>query len=189
MAAQVTARSMHPFFDATLKLKKVRRAGWVAKVGVTNAESVAYHTFSMCAISMLISDTVGADTEKTMRMVILHDLAESITGDIMPGDANSNYKIKKEVKAMKKILSKLPANLRSKYHAIWEEYLQGVTTEARLVHRIDKLEMALQAESYLKDGYEPVKLEQFFESAEATITTENDFVTLVFRSLRMKRRQ
>jgi putative hydrolase of HD superfamily len=33
---------------------------------------------------MVISDLVGLDTERAMKMTILHDLGESIIGDMMP---------------------------------------------------------------------------------------------------------
>jgi len=37
------------------------------------------------------------------------------------------------------------------------------------VHQIDKLEMALQAKIYKKDGHSQEKLESFFESAKIDI--------------------
>jgi len=43
-----------PFFESALKLKSVKRAGWVSKVKIENAESVADHSFSMCAMAMLL---------------------------------------------------------------------------------------------------------------------------------------
>ena len=44
------------FFQSVLQLKRVKRAGWISKVKVHNPESVADHTYSMCAISMVLSD-------------------------------------------------------------------------------------------------------------------------------------
>ncbi len=38
------------------------------------------------------------------------------------------------------------------------------------MHQIDKLEMALQAKIYEKDGYSKDKLDSFFESARIDIT-------------------
>ncbi len=38
------------------------------------------------------------------------------------------------------------------------------------MHQIDKLEMALQAKVYEKDGHSQEKLEAFFESAKTDIT-------------------
>jgi putative hydrolases of HD superfamily len=179
--------SLRPFFDSVLGLKKVARTGWVSKVGIKDAESVADHTFSMCAIAMVIGDASGLDTEKIMKMVILHDLAESTTGDHAPGEISSVRKKSLERDVMKRVLSKLPAMLRQEYDSLWKEYLDGSSDIARIVHRVDKLEMALQAESYLNDGHPPQHLRQFFESAQTAVGQERDLVSSVFRSLRIGR--
>ena len=85
-----------PFFDAVLALKIVKRAGWVAKAGIKDAESVADHTFSMCVIGMALSDIMSLDTKKVVRMVLLHDLAESMVGDSMPGQVSARKKMQQE---------------------------------------------------------------------------------------------
>ena len=64
------------FFQSVLLLKNVKRAGWVSKVRVNNPESVADHTYSMCAMCMVLSDMLRLDTQRVMKMVILHDLAD-----------------------------------------------------------------------------------------------------------------
>lgn len=75
---------------------------------------------------------------------------------------------------MKNILACLPAKVRSDYAKIWREYLQDKTKEARFVHRIDKLEMALQAARYARDGYSAELLTQFFESAHKAVDIDED---------------
>ncbi len=172
-----------PFFHSILQLKSVKRAGWVSKVQIENGESVADHTFSMCALAMLLSDILGLDTQKAMKMVILHDLAESIVGDYMPGVVNEKQKIAKEKKAMKSILAGLPKNIRSEYEKIWLEYLQNKTAVSKFVHRVDKLEMALQASRYEKQGHDSRLLEPFFKSARATIGDKGDIVSEILNSL------
>ncbi|HEX9678293.1 HD domain-containing protein [Nitrososphaera sp.] len=172
-----------PFFDAVLGLKTVNRAGWAAKAGIKNPESVADHTFSMCAIGMALSDIMGLGTERVLRMIVLHDLAESVVGDYMPGEVAARNKIRQEKKAMKKILLDLPAKVRTDYEKAWREYLQNKTKEARFVHRIDKLEMALQAARYRKDGRAGKSLKQFFESARKAVTTDDDLLTDILKSL------
>lgn len=175
---------LSPFFHSVLQLKLVKRAGWVSKVKIKDPESVADHTFSMCAMAMLLSDMLGLDTQRAMKMAILHDLSESTIGDYMPGDVTSRQKLTQEKKAMKSILSYLPKKTRSKYEKIWLEYLQNKTNVARFVHRIDKLEMALQANEYLKQGYAYKLLAPFFESAEKTIGDEGDIVSEILNSLK-----
>jgi putative hydrolase of HD superfamily len=173
-----------PFFHSILQLKSVKRAGWISKVKIKNAESVADHTFSMCALAMLLSDTLGLDTQRAMKMVILHDLAESIVGDYMPGDVTEKQKIALEKKAMKSILAGLPKNARTEYEKIWLEYLQNKTDVSRFVHRIDKLEMALQALQYEKQGYDSKLLAPFFASARSAVGDEGDIVSEILTSLK-----
>jgi putative hydrolases of HD superfamily len=162
------------FFRYPIRLKYVKRAGWISKIKVQNPESVADHTFSMCAISMVLSDILGLDTERVMKMVILHDLSESIIGDYMPDEISKKHKILKEKNAMNSILHCIPPNVRQDYKKIWNEYLQNKTDVAQLVHKVDKLEMLLQAKQYAKEGYSKELLAQFFVSAKGHANDDND---------------
>jgi putative hydrolases of HD superfamily len=173
-----------PFFHSILQLKSIKRAGWVSKVGIENGESVADHTFSMCALAMLLSDMLGLNTQKAMKMTILHDLAESLVGDYMPGDIAERQKIAKEKKAMRSILASLPKTARADYEKIWLEYLQDKTDVARFVHRVDKLEMALQAFQYERQGYDGKLLAPFFESAKSAVGDKGDIVSETLTSLK-----
>ena len=172
------------FFHSALELKSIKRAGWVSKVQVEDAESVADHTFSMATIAMLLSDMLGFDTQKVIKMVLMHDLAESIVGDYTPGDVNALQKLTKEKNAMKFILSGLPKEVREEYEEIWLEYLYNRTEIARFVHRIDKLEMALQANQYAKQGYADKLLAPFFDSAKTAVGEAGDIVSEILKSLR-----
>jgi putative hydrolases of HD superfamily len=173
------------FFHSVLQLKSVRRAGWVSKVKIKDAESVADHTFSMAIIGMLLSDLLGFDTHRVIKMVLIHDLAESIVGDYIPGDIPAKQKSAQERMTMKFILSRLPKRVREEYEEIWLEYLHNRTKTARFVHRIDKLEMALQADQYSKQGYADKLLAPFFESAKTAVGDDTcDLVSEILNSLR-----
>src|SRR5687768_11301683 len=106
-------KDLSPFFDAAIALKSVKRAGWVAKAGISDAESVADHSFSMCAIGMALADAMKLDAEKVIKMIVLHDLAESAVGDYMPGQVAIKEKVAAEERAMTKILACLPADVQS----------------------------------------------------------------------------
>jgi putative hydrolases of HD superfamily len=180
----VVADDLSLFFHSVLHLKSIRRAGWVSKVKVKDAESVADHTFSMATMAMLLSDMLGFDTHRVIKMVLMHDLAESIVGDYMPDDVTARQKLAKEKKAMKFILSGLPKCVREEYEEIWLEYLHNRTEIAKFVHRIDKLEMALQANQYAKQGYADKLLAPFFESAKTAVGDSGDIVNEILKSLR-----
>ena len=176
----VSAQDLDAFFQSALKLKSIKRGGWVSKVNVQAAESVADHVFATSAIAMLLSDMVGLDTARVMKMAVLHDLAESVVGDYMPGDISANEKMQQEKKAMDEILAGLPAAIRSDYSEIWAEYLDNKTDLAQFVHRIDKLEMAMQASAYAAQGYDKELLKPFFNTASSALGGSDDIVGQTF---------
>jgi putative hydrolase of HD superfamily len=136
-----------------LQLKNLKRTGWISKAKILKAESVADHSFSLTALSMVFSDLLGLDTEKVMKMCIIHDLAESIIGDYMPDELSIVEKKKKEDDAMEIVISSFPDKISLLYSKMWKEFSSNQTKEARLVKQLDKVEMFLQANQYLKNGY------------------------------------
>ncbi|MGB9167631.1 MAG: HD domain-containing protein [Nitrososphaeraceae archaeon] len=162
------------FIQSIFGLKKIKRTGWLAKGKILDGESIADHSYSLSALCMVFSDILGLDTGKVMKMCIIHDLAESIIGDIMPGEIPEKEKKMKETKAMKSILFSLPVSVRIDYIGIWKEFLLNGSQEAQLVHKVDKLEMLLQAREYLLQGYPIRYLEQFFKSIEKYCNQEDN---------------
>ena len=75
-----------------------------------------------------------------------------------------------ENKAFLKILENLPDLIKSKYLGIWNEYQENNSQESKMVHQLDRLEMALQAKTYENEGHPKEKLESFFESAKNEIS-------------------
>jgi putative hydrolase of HD superfamily len=158
------------FFKTAANLKKIPRQGWVDKLSLENPESVADHSYSMALIGMVISDLENYNSEKILKMILLHDLAESKIGDYTPKQLNKEKKNKLENSAFNEIVKNLPDLIKSQYLQIWKEYQENNSLESKIVHQIDKLEMALQAKIYEKDGYSQEKLDDFFESAKIDIT-------------------
>ncbi len=153
------------FSEIIGKLKRVRRAGWVSTAGVDNPESVADHSFRCAILAMCIGDMINIDSEKLIRMLLLHDVQEAYTGDF-------DRKVKRELgcrkvaseqrTAIEAILSSLPVSLRRRYLLLWEEFESQATPEAILAKDIDKIELMFQALEYERDGYDPEKLELFW---------------------------
>jgi putative hydrolases of HD superfamily len=170
------------FFRIVCNLKTIKRSGWIHKSNITSPESVADHSYSMCMMSMILAEIINLDSGHIMKMVIIHDLAESLVGDHMPDDISSEEKQLVEDKAMKKIISKLPNSLRKNYLNIWNEYNDNITVNAKFVHSMDKLEMVLQAKEYEFEGYPKELLQPFIKSATDYISNEKRF-DLVFEIL------
>lgn len=157
-------RRLANFFGFVLELKAIKRSGWISKVKVMNPESVADHAYSMSTMVMVFSDILGLNTERAMKMAILHDLAESIVGDYEPHEISRKEKKSRETEAIVRILNHLPLETRKEYRNIWKEYLKNKTVIAQLVHGVDKFEMAFQAKKYESQGYPSSILRQFLTS-------------------------
>jgi putative hydrolase of HD superfamily len=175
---KVIYSDLHEFFLYGLKLKSIKRAGWVSKVGVSDPESVADHSYSMCLVSMVLSDMLELETEKILKMAILHDLAESIIGDYLPNEIGRKPKRDLEKNAMELILQSIPRSIRLKYKKIWAEYVQNKTQAAIFVHMVDKLELALQAKQYERD-YPKAVLAQFLNTSRKTLKSKNIFPVML----------
>ncbi len=70
-------------------------------------------------------------------------------GDISLFSPRYPEKEKVEKRAIEEILGKFP-----EYKALWREYAEGVTPEAKVVKQADKLELLLQALRYEKQGHD-----------------------------------
>ena len=148
----------------------MRRAGWL-RIGVKDPESVADHSFRLALLVMAVGDQLGLDSGKLVKMALLDDLAESIVGDLVSERGNKTLidhdtKIKKERKAIKKILSSLKNG--NDYLKLWEETQEGVSREARLVKQVDKFEMAIQALEY-EGEVESRKLDEFWINVKKSL--------------------
>ncbi len=130
------------FFNTVAHLKEVPRQGWIEKLSIVNPESVADHSYSVAIMCMIMSDVNGYDSEKMIKMALLHDLAESKIGDYTPNQISKSKKMQLEDDAFSEILDHLPPTIQSAYQRIWQEYKENATEESRLLHQIDKLEMA-----------------------------------------------
>jgi len=160
------------FLKNSVNLKTISRQGWIDKLSIKNPESVADHSYSMAIMAMIISDLKNYDSEKILKMTLLHDLAESKIGDITPEQMTAENKMKIENEAFAEIINQLPETIKSQYHEIWKEYQNNSSKESLFVHQIDKLEMALQAKIYQKNGKTLEDIEPFLESAKKSLTDE-----------------
>ncbi|KIK49104.1 hypothetical protein CY34DRAFT_70364 [Suillus luteus UH-Slu-Lm8-n1] len=148
------------FFHVLERLKTQKRTGWIP-----NAESISDHMYRMAILAMCTSDTT-LDVSKCVMMAVVHDLAEAQVGDITPREGISKQdKQRLEAGAMRNFVHDMlhgsPAALR--IEALWKEYEEGETNEAKFVKDLDRLEMALQAHEY--ETAHALDLQPFFDSS------------------------
>lgn len=149
-------------------LKRTARTGWnmqfpdghaLKSRSVPGAESVADHSWSLAVFALAVADELGLDGYRMVWMALLHDLAESVTRDIvtatLPPEEKARAKAAKrelEDRAMRDILSPLGAWGETSY-ALWLEYEDQTSAEGRVLQQLDKLEACVQAILYREQGH------------------------------------
>lgn len=119
--------------------------------GVTDAESVADHSFGVAFTSLILTELVDQpiDKIKLLTIALLHDLPESIISDI-PSPATTclppGSKQNAEAQVLGRLLSQLPS--ADQWRAWWQEFEEGTSAEGRLVRDADRLDMLIQAYVY-----------------------------------------
>jgi len=168
------------FFMLLQKLKTTKRTGWVRK-GVPGPESIADHMYRMGMMALVAGSIPGSgvDQARAIKMAIVHDVAESIVGDITPHCKVSNEeKAELEASAIRQIQGMLGKDTAAaaEIAELWYEYEAGATPEAALIKDIDKLEMIVQAAEYegvsAAGGGGPASLQEFFDSTAGKWRTE-----------------
>lgn len=161
------------FIRAAAGLKELKRAGWAEKFSMSDGESVADHSFGAAVTAMILSDVMGLDSERAVKMALLHDIAESEIGDITPDSMPHDEKEKMETEAFLRIASMLPEGMKAEYVSIWDEFCAGKTPESKIVAQADKIDMALQAVAYERAGRASrADASMFVDAASASIRDE-----------------
>ena len=158
-----TRIGLNDLADSLVVLKRIKRTGWVLR-GVPCPESLADHSFGVALLALFLTDRANVgdgprlDTEKVLRMSLLHDLPEALCGDLAPfqkkvltgqeADDASRAIVEAEARALDSQLAHLPPAVRKVWLDDWREYRAGETVEARMVARADALDCVLQAAAY-----------------------------------------
>jgi putative hydrolase of HD superfamily len=176
-----------------LALKDESRTGWELR-GVRAPESVADHSWGTALLCILYAARAGVDGERAVRMAVIHDIAEAVTGDVATRVALMDKpdviaeKQQRERLAMADLLQDgLPGSSRE-VQELWEEYEMNSTDVARFVRDMNLIDMCAQALTYERDGrYNPAAPNDHFPEFEGMdeffATTEPRVATPVGREL------
>ena len=178
MVNQKSIERITNFLKISYGLKRERRIGWITKASINRPESVADHVFGTALISMIIGDLKGLNTCKIIRMALIHDLAEALIGDKSPIEKDKLV----EDEIFRKICSQLPSDLGKSYKELWNELSNKKTAESKLFKEIDKLEIAVQAFEYCKEGYSKDNLSDLVNSSRKAL--KDPLIIQIFDQLR-----
>ena len=135
------------------KLKDVIRTGWKTwNVKRDRLESVAEHVYGvqMLAIAMKSEYSYDIDIMKVILMLAVHELGETVIGDLTQFDISKEEKEIIEHEAVSKILSGILDG--KEIENLFLEFDSHSTKEAMFAYMCDKLECDLQCKLYDEEG-------------------------------------
>ena len=135
------------------KLKNVIRTGWKDwKVNRERIESVAEHIYSvqMLALAMYSEYKYDIDIMKVITMLSVHELGETVIGDLTQFQISKEEKEKLEHEAVHNILANLISG--DEIEKLFLEFDEHKTKEALFAYECDKLECDLQCKLYDMEG-------------------------------------
>ena len=137
------------FLRAAERLKSTTRTRYTS---AGQQESVAEHTWRLCLMALVLRPAFpDIDFAKLVKICIIHDLGEAIHGDVSaPEQARRAAagaiagKAEQERRDLLELLAPLPEVVRVEITALWDEYEEAQSPEAKLAKGLDKLETIMQ---------------------------------------------
>lgn len=136
--------------------------------------------YRMSLMTMFCPPELAAkiDLAKCMKMCLVHDMAESIVGDITPVDGVPKpEKSRREAETMDYIAHRLLGKVHGgvtgrEIREIWQEYEDSKTLDSLFVHDIDKMELLCQMVEYEKRVAKDLDLGEFAYVATKMVLPE-----------------
>lgn len=140
------------------KLKAVTRK--IRPLGQDRYENSAEHSWqiAMFAASLVHYAEDDISIERVIGMLLVHDIGEIDTGDtiVYATEGEAERKLAERV-AVTRIFGMLPQRQRESFMALWQEFDDAVTPEARFAHAADRampvlLNLANHGQSWRENG-------------------------------------
>jgi putative hydrolases of HD superfamily len=111
-------------------------------------ENSAEHSWHLAVAALALADHAppGTDIGRVIAMVLVHDLVEIDAGDLFlyADQAQQARQEEAERKAAGRIFGLLPADQAAAFRALWDEFEERRTPEARFARGLDRLQPMLE---------------------------------------------
>lgn len=121
------------------KLKSVNRK--TKPVGLDRYENSAEHSWHVCLTALMFKEFANEPIhiDRVIKMLLIHDLGEIDAGDTIVYSQNRAQINAKESAGMERLTSLLPQPLGEELKALWLEFEEGNTSDARYAKAIDRV--------------------------------------------------
>ena len=142
---QTRLEKQFAFIEEIDKEKNIFRQNYLADG--SRHENDAEHAWHMAIMVLLLSEYSEADFDKlhTISMLLIHDLVEIYAGDTYAFDESGSRdgQHEREAAAADKLFALLPEDQAKEMRALWDEFEEGATAEAKFARVMDNLQPLL----------------------------------------------
>lgn len=144
---KIRGSKLQDSYNSFSKMKEIIRTGWIARnVKESHRENDAVHIMQMFALAMAyfkLDKNIDLDKQKVYETILLHEIGETLAGDIREGASGHDTKHDIEKQAVEKTFSIL--NKGSYFIELWNEFEERKTAEAKFIYQLDKIDPVLRA--------------------------------------------
>jgi putative hydrolases of HD superfamily len=133
------------------RLKNIMRRSPL--VDGSRVENSAEHSWHLAVMALVLAEYADSsiNVNHVVKMVLVHDIVEIDAGDTYAYDVNGNHdKRERELRAAARLFGLLPVEQETELRALWDEFEERRTAEARFANALDRLMPLLQ--NYLNAG-------------------------------------
>ena len=109
-------------------------------------ENDAEHSWALCLFVMTLAEhsNTPIDVLRVMKMLLIHDIVEIDAGDTFAYDTQRLVdQHERETTAAVRIFGLLPDDQAAEFRALWDEFEDRQTADARFAHAIDRCQAML----------------------------------------------
>lgn len=109
-------------------------------------ENSAEHSWHLALYALVLSEYASGpvDTQRVMRMLLLHDVVEIDVGDFpIHGGSSAAWQAEQEDKAAQRLFGLLPSPQGDEFLALWREFEQAESEDARFAKALDRFQPLL----------------------------------------------
>jgi len=109
----------------------------------SSKENDAEHAWHMAVMTLILSEYANEEIDvlKTISMLLIHDIVEIDAGDTFAYDEEAKKtQASREEAAADRIFGMLPPDQKDHFRALWEEFEEGKTPEAKFAHTMDNFQ-------------------------------------------------
>jgi putative hydrolases of HD superfamily len=133
------------FLSEADQLKTVLRQSTL--IDVSRQENSAEHSWHLALMALVLQGhaPAGTDISRVVAMVLLHDLVEIDAGDLFvyaAEEAQARQEVAERA-AADRIFALLPAPQAATFRALWDEFEERRTQEAKFARALDRLQPML----------------------------------------------